>query len=122
MSGDVILLRGIRVFAYHGVLDFEKRDGQTFIIDLELYTDLSAAGRSDALADTVDYGEVCKTVTEAMTERSYDLIERAAQAVCDRLLAQFPLIDRVGITLKKPSAPLPCEAEYAAVKILRGRS
>ena len=54
---DQISISGIEVFAYHGVLDHEKTEGQLFGIDVTLDVDLTSAAASDELADTVDYGE-----------------------------------------------------------------
>jgi len=60
MVNDKIIIQGLEVFAYHGVLAQEKRDGQYFYLDIELDTDLSAASVSDALGDTINYDEVCR--------------------------------------------------------------
>ena len=75
---DRIYIRGLEIFAYHGVNPEEKRDGQTFILDVTLYADLSRARQSDSLSDTVNYAAVRKTIQRAFTAESYDLIERAA--------------------------------------------
>ncbi len=72
---DTLEVRGIECFAYHGVFDHERRDGQIFVIDLELGIDTSAAARSDALGDTVDYGALAISVKEAVERDPVDLIE-----------------------------------------------
>lgn len=118
---DCIQIRGLRIFAYHGVNDEEKRDGQTFVLDLDLYTDLSLPCRTDRVEDTVSYSQVRKTVSRVMTERSYDLIERAAQVVADAVLEEYPSLDRVRITLGKPEAPMNADFDTVAVCIERGR-
>jgi len=83
---DVIHVRGLRLWAHVGVLEFERREGQLFELDLELSVDLSAAGRSDDLGDTLDYSKLitslqaqarslrCQTL-EHYSERILDLIE-----------------------------------------------
>ena len=83
---DVIQVRDLRLWAHVGVLDFERREGQWFELDLELSVDLSAAGRSDDLGDTLDYSKLitsllaqarnlrCQTL-EHYSERILDLIE-----------------------------------------------
>ena len=71
---DTIHIKGLRLFAYHGVNPEEKRDGQTFVLDLRLGADLSQARRSDRLEDTVNYAAVVKAVRAAFTARSFDLI------------------------------------------------
>lgn len=122
MSGDLIIIKGLEVFAHHGVLPQEKRDGQSFYLDLELSVDLAKASRSDALCDTVDYDEVCRAAGEAMTRRGFDLIERAAGEVCDVILERFSLVDSVAVTLRKPQAPVCMKIEHAAVRMSRSRN
>ena len=94
---DTIKIKGLRLFAYHGVNPEEKRDGQSFVLDIDLRADLSRARRSDALEDTVNYGAVTKTVRRAFTQASCDLIERAAQAVCDAVLEDFPQVEEITV-------------------------
>lgn len=102
---DTIQIKGLRIFAYHGVGPEEKRDGQPFVLDIAMKADLSRARRSDDLEDTVNYAAVVEAVRAAFTAQSYDLIERAAQAVCDAVLEGFPPVQEVQVLLKKPEAP-----------------
>lgn len=118
---DSIIIRGLRVFAHHGVLSEEKENGQDFFLDLELFLDLSEACESDVLDKTINYDEVCRIAAEQMEEGSCDLIEHAAELVCRRLFDEFELLERVGLTLRKPYAPLCRVVEYAAVHIERTR-
>ena len=62
MSGDRITLHGVRATGYHGVFEHERRDGQEFVVDVELALDLTRAGESDDLADTCDYGALASAV------------------------------------------------------------
>ena len=121
MTRDTIIVHGLEVFARHGVLPEEKRDGQMFYLDLELSVDLSAASENDRLEDTINYDEVCRIAGETMERETYDLIEKAAGAVCDALFAAFPTLEQIAITLRKPSAPLCRKVEYVAVKLVRER-
>ena len=118
---DTIHIKGLRLFAYHGVNPEEKRDGQTFVLDLRLGADLSQARRSDRLEDTVNYAAVVKAVRAAFTARRFDLIERAAQAVCDAVLEGFPQVEEVSLLLQKPEAPVSAEFDYMAVEITQRR-
>ena len=119
---DKILLKGLEIFAYHGVNPEEKADGQTFLIDLTLEADLSAARHSDDLNDTVNYAAVRKTVQRAFTAEKYDLIERAAQVICDAVLGEHPQVQRVTVLLKKPNAPMNAVFDYAGVEITQARA
>ena len=118
---DRISVRDLKVYAYHGVLPEEKRDGQYFYLDIDLLGDFLIPCLTDSVTDTVNYDEVCDCAYKAMTEESYDLIERAAQVVCDTILRQFDKVSEVEVTLRKPHAPVKCDIGYAAVTIRRGR-
>ncbi len=118
---DCVSVKNLKVFAYHGVLPEEKRSGQYFYLDISLYGDYTVACLLDSLADAVNYDEVCNCAFKAMTQQTYDLIERAAQVVCDSILREFDRVSEVEVTLKKPHAPVKCDIEYAAVTIRRGR-
>jgi len=118
---DKIIIKNLKLFAYHGVNPEEKENGQHFLIDLDCYANLTKACASDNLDDTVNYAKVVKTVRRAFTGQSYDLIERAAQVVCDAVLAEFEEIQKVEITLKKPDAPVSAEFDYMAVQLVRTR-
>ncbi len=114
---DKIYMKGLEIFAYHGVNPEEKENGQPFVLDITLWADLARARHSDNLADTVNYAAVRKTVQRVFTGEKYDLIERAAQAVCDGILAEHPRVQAVGLTLKKPEAPMNAVFDYVAVEI-----
>ncbi|NMP37071.1 MAG: dihydroneopterin aldolase [Clostridiales bacterium] len=118
---DKIIIKGLEVFAYHGVNSEEKENGQSFVVDLILSTSLEAPGKSDDLADTVNYAKAVKTVKRVMAEKSYNLIERAAQAVADAVLSDYPSVESVLVTLKKPEAPINASFDYVAVQIERSR-
>ena len=118
---DTIHIKGLRLFAYHGVGAEEKRDGQTFVLDMTLKADLSRARRSDDLEDTVNYAAVCQTVREAFTAQSFDLIERAAQQAVDAVLDDYPQVEEITLVLKKPEAPIPEEFDYVAVEVTQRR-
>lgn len=118
---DKIIIKGLRLFAYHGVNPEEKRDGQDFLLDITLHADLSRARRSDSLPDTVNYAAVRKTVQRAFTGESYDLIERAAQAVCEAVLQDFPQVEEITLLLKKPQAPMNAVFDYVAVETTLAR-
>jgi 7,8-dihydroneopterin aldolase/epimerase/oxygenase len=103
---DSIFVTGLLIHAHHGVMEHEEKVGQRFIIDLELSLDLSAAARSDKLADTVSYSTIVETATTAFTSRNYRLVEAAAASIADAILAKFARVTHVHITVHKPHAPM----------------
>lgn len=118
---DRIYIKGLDVFAYHGVMPKEKRDGQRFVLDITLDCDLSRAGRTDQLEDTVDYTAVMDAAVQAMTESSYDLIERAASRTAEAILRAEEKVEKVTLCLRKPEAPIDKIFDYVAVEITRER-
>lgn len=118
---DKIIVKGLKLFAYHGVNPEEKRDGQNFIIDITSKVGLLKAGKSDELCDTVSYAKILKTARAAFCENKYDLIEAAAQCVADAVLNEYRDIEEVTVLLKKPEAPIKADFDYVAVEITRAR-
>lgn len=117
---DKILIRGLRVYAFHGVKQEEQRKGQPFILDMTLEADLVAACKSDRLDETVNYSAAVRTACKAM-ETPSALIEHAAERVAQALLGEFPQLAAVTVTLKKPRAPIAADFDYVAVELRRER-
>jgi dihydroneopterin aldolase/2-amino-4-hydroxy-6-hydroxymethyldihydropteridine diphosphokinase len=115
---DRIVLTGLRVHAHHGVLDSERRDGQPFVIDLEVALDLAPAGDTDELARTLHYGELAEEVAEAAGRDPVDLIETLAERVAAVVLAH-PVARSVRVTVHKPDAPIAVPFDDVAVVIER---
>jgi 7,8-dihydroneopterin aldolase/epimerase/oxygenase len=118
---DTIFITGVVVHARHGVMKHETEVGQRFVIDLELHTDLSESSRTDRLADTVSYSHVVETATDAFKNANYKLLERAAGSVADAVLAAFPRIQAIKVTVHKPHAPIAEIFEDVGVVLTRGR-
>jgi dihydroneopterin aldolase len=86
MSGDRLLLEGMEFYGYHGDLDAERTLGGRLRVDVEVRADLRAAGRSDALEDTLDYVRCFHLVREVVENRQFHLLEALAEAIADALL------------------------------------
>ena len=117
---DVITLTGLRAIGYHGVFDFERREGQEFVIDLVVALDMRPAARSDDVADTVDYGALATDVVGIITGEPLNLIETLAERVADAVL-RYPLVQAVTVIVHKPSAPIPTAFGDVTVSITRER-
>jgi dihydroneopterin aldolase len=106
----------------HGVLPEERLRPQPFEVDVDLYADLSLAGASDALVDTIDYGAVARVVAAEIGGAHADLLEHLADRVASAALsAAGPLADAVTVTVRKLRPPVPVELVFAAVTIHRSR-
>ncbi len=119
---DTVRIRGLEIFAYHGVNPEEKRDGQPFLLDIAMRADLRRAGETDDLIDTVNYAAVRKAVQKAFTAEKYDLIERAASVVCGAVLENFPAVREITVEVKKPFAPMNAKFDYVSVEMTRRRA
>ncbi len=120
MGSDRIALHGLTAFGHHGVLDHERELGQTFGVDVDLDVDLAPAGRSDDLADTVDYGALTADLAAVVRDERYALIERLAERLAEVCLAR-PRVDAVTVTVHKPHAPVPEPVADVTVTVHRRR-
>ncbi len=118
---DKIVIKGLRIFAFHGVNSEEKEKGQPFVLDVALFLPLSTPGRTDNLTDTVNYAHAVKAIKRAMLAESYDLLERAAEQVARTLLEEFPTIIKADVCLQKPRAPIAADFDFVGVEISRTR-
>ena len=119
MEGDKIHLAGMVFYGYHGVRLAERELGQRFIVDLEIEKDLSIAGRTDSLGDTVSYSAVYDLVKEVMEEGSYSLLESLAETIAGLVLGRFE-VDAVHVAVRKPQVPIQGSVmTHAAVEITR---
>jgi 7,8-dihydroneopterin aldolase/epimerase/oxygenase len=118
---DCIFIRGLALHAYHGVMPHEAKVGQTFTIDLELEIDLSTAARSDKVADTVSYDKVVGCASAAFSGQRFRLIEAAAGRVANAVLAAFPPVRSVRVTIHKPHAPIAATFDDVGVTVVRSR-
>lgn len=118
MSCDRICVTGISAHGYHGVLDFEKRDGQTFVVDVDLGVDTRAAAEADDLALTVNYAAVAADVVALITGEPYDLIESLAEQIAQACLA-YDRVQDVRVVVHKPQAPVGVTFSDVTVRIER---
>ncbi len=118
---DHILVAGLQELGVHGVLPEERTRAQPFEVDLDLAVDLAAAGASDALDDTVDYGSLSERVRGIVAGESCLLIERLAARIADAALDD-PRVAEVTVTVKKLRPPVPVQLDHVAVRITRARA
>jgi dihydroneopterin aldolase len=117
---DRLSVLGIEAVGHHGVLDFERRDGQVFKVDLTLGLDTRPAARSDDLQDTVDYGSLVAAVKKAIENDPVDLIETLAERIADVCLTDSR-VEWTEVTVHKPHAPIEATFSDVALTIHRSR-
>ncbi len=104
-ANDKIILEGVVLYGYHGRNEEEKRLGQRFVVDVEAERDLSKAGQSDAIKDTVSYTDIYRVVKEVVEGPSHNLLESVAHEIAEKILSRLA-IDAVRVRIKKPSPPI----------------
>ena len=118
---DRIVLEGMQFYGYHGVNPEERALGQAYVVDLAVELDLSRAGESDRLEDTVSYPHLYRAVQSVVEGQPKNLLEATAHEIAAVVLAQYP-VDAVHVRVKKPRPPVRGSViEHAAVEIYRAR-
>lgn len=115
---DELAVHGLECYGYHGVFDFERREGQIFLIDLVLGLDTSRAAATDDLRETVHYGNLVDEVKAAVERDPVDLIETLAQRIADVVLLERS-VEWVRVTVHKPDAPIQATFRDVALTITR---
>ena len=119
-QGDRITLTGLRVRGRHGVFDFERVDGQDFVVDVELEFDTAPAAASDELADTIHYGELAEALAAVIGGEPVNLLERLADRLV-RVCLSDARVAAATVTVHKPQAPIPLSFADVSVTIRRSR-
>lgn len=117
---DRIVLTGLSGYGYHGVFEHERREGQTFVVDVELDVDLEPAATSGDLTRTVHYGELAAQVHAVITGEPVDLIETLALRIVNVCLGHEP-VRWVSVTVHKPEAPIEVAFSDVAVRMERSK-
>jgi dihydroneopterin aldolase len=118
---DRITLTGLTVRGFHGVFEFERREGQDFVIDAMLELDTAPAAASDDLTQTVHYGELAQKLADIVAGPPFDLIETLAARLVEACLDDAR-VEAATVTVHKPSAPIPLSFADVAVTVRRERT
>jgi dihydroneopterin aldolase len=119
-SRDRISLTGITAFGHHGVFDFERVQGQRFVVDVSCTLDLSAAASADDLEQTIDYGALAQAVAADIERDPLNLIEALADRIAVTCLRN-DAVQCVEVTVHKPQAPMPVDVADIAVTLMRSK-
>lgn len=117
---DTIILKNIRLYAYHGCLDEEARIGSDYSVNLEIETNFDKSRKTDELEDTVDYVHLNKIVREEMAIRS-KLLEHVADRILKRLFDEIKEVSRAEISVSKLNPPIEGDVESVTIRIAESR-
>lgn len=113
-----IVIAGLRELGVHGALPEEQTRPQPFEVDVELEVDLTTAGESDNLEDTVDYSAVSEAISRVVKSERYHLLERLAARIAE-VCGSDPRVGRVAVTVRKLHPPVRAMVDHVAVRIER---
>lgn len=116
LKDSYIYLRNLRFHAFHGVEAQERLTGNDYEIDLRLQVDVSRAMVSDDVADTVNYASVYELTRQEMARPS-NLVEHVAARIAERIMAQWPVVGAVDISLTKVNPPMGADCKGAGVEL-----
>jgi len=117
---DAIIIEGLKVETVIGCFDWERQIIQPLMLDLVIQTDLEQAANSDALADTLNYAEICEISAQVIQQEQPELIEHAAKLVLNTLFTTFTAIESIKITIRKPA--IIAQANSVGIRLERHRN
>lgn len=116
-----IIIKNLELFAYHGVHEFEKLNGQRFVFDVIVTLSNAVKCESDDINEVLSYSNVIKTIKNTVISKSYNLIETLGYKIAENLFSSFDQIETLDITVKKPEAPIDEKFDYVAARIIKNR-
>lgn len=120
MNKDIVSLEGMEFHAFHGYYDYEREQGNDFVIDVHVTTDFDAAAQTDELSGTVNYETIYQIVNEEMQE-STKLLERLAQRMITRMLQEFDTATSIEISIAKKNPPIEGQIKQSRIRMVRSR-
>ena len=119
---DKILMNSMRFVSHSGVLEEEKKNGQTFVVSLELFVSEIPAWKTDCLSDTIDYSKVFEIVKNTVENLQCDLIEYMAGEIMKNVVSAFEEVEKITVRIEKPLAPIEGDFESMGVEMTRSRN
>lgn len=118
---DKLILRGLQFHGFHGVMQEEKALGQKFVVDVDAWMDLAAAGESDCIDDTVSYTDIYRIAKDIIEGAPHNLLESVAHSIAKSTLLEFPQISAVRVKVGKPHVSVQGVVDSLGVEVTRHR-
>jgi len=116
LNDSTIYINGLRLRAFHGVMDQERRVGGYFIVDLRVHCSVERAMQTDDVADTISYADLCELVRREMAVPS-SLLEHVAGRICRTIVQTYPAVSEVELSLTKENPPMGADCAGAGVSL-----
>ena len=115
-----VILKNIRIYAFHGCMEEEEKIGSDYILNLEVDAPMGVASRTDELEDAVDYVSLNAIVKEEMSVRS-KLLEHVAQRIVDKIMGQFDEVESVEVSVAKQNPPIGGDMDEVCIRLKEER-
>lgn len=112
---DKIYLKNIKIYAYHGCMEEEKKIGSDYLVNLIVHADLSLSCESDELKDTVDYVALLDIVKNQMKMRA-NLLENVADRVVNKIISKFPAVRKAVVKIAKLNPPINGDTDEVVIR------
>ena len=112
---DKIYLKNIKIYAYHGCMEEEKKIGSDYLVNLIVHADLSLSCESDELKDTVDYVALLDIVKNQMKMRA-NLLENVADRVVNKIISKFPSVKKAVVKIAKLNPPINGDTDEVVIR------
>ena len=116
LQSSTIFIDRLHVYAFHGVMEQERRVGAHFTVSLRVHYNIYTAMKSDHVEDTLNYADLCHTVSQTMAQPS-QLLEHAAGRVAEAVFSRFPQATAIDLTICKLNPPMGADCEGAGVEL-----
>ena len=111
-----IVIEGLRLYAYHGVMEQERKVGAYFIVDAEVTTDFSHAMQTDDLSGTISYADIFETIKREMAITS-KLLEHVGGRIANAIIDRFPRVSAVRLKILKENPPMGADCRGAGIEL-----
>jgi dihydroneopterin aldolase len=118
---NIIRIKNAVFYAYHGALEEEQNIGGKFSADVDMYLDFSLAAEKDDLNSTINYNDVYQFINKIVNEKKYYLIETIATIISEKLLENFPIVQKVIVKVRKNSVPVGGLIDYVEAEVIKER-
>lgn len=117
-----LFVRGLKLFAHHGVTDEERREGREYLFDLRVTLRSESASRTDDVRDTLDYGKLVELIARISGGQNFRTVERLAGEIVKNLFARFERIDALDLSVSKLAPPTQPVVGEAGVRMIVSRT
>ena len=115
---NIIFIQELKVKVHLGVPAWERIKAQTVLLDIEVALAGDKRFSQDNIAETIDYAEICNSVSQQLQQGPFQLVETMAEKVCAHILQDYS-VTWVKVKISKPNVL--SQAKFVGVILERGQ-